>query len=312
MKQAQQQKQKQSSRPQFPEVPHIDLTSMVIPPFQQQSRSSLSTHESIKSILKVKPKKDTDLESVPSLASLNSESSSSFASSVSFDPRILVCEFARQREELRTTWYSGEELDCFKRQALDRVTRYNNTTELVPTGTGRMVHTQKKQKALFTHKALTLDGEGDDEAVLQLAKHELANILVVDPHDMCLRLFQKAIKRMLPYSNIILCKTAKEAYSKLARNKIDMVVVEERLKHCFGGEHSGSHFIQQLVSQFSNTTLFVGVSAHFQKDSAKLKQAGADAVWPKPPPPMNLQLRNSLLTQILKKRSKEELIRLHL
>mmetsp|Transcript_8967 Transcript_8967/g.13000 ORF Transcript_8967/g.13000 Transcript_8967/m.13000 type:complete len:379 (-) Transcript_8967:106-1242(-) len=300
----------------------VDVNAMHIPSFlsfpkqnaiHPKLQRTSSSPSAPTSILKSKSKMGTteDLESLPSLVSITSESSSSSTSTVSFDPRILVCEFERQSEEFKATWYSGEELNLFKHQALERVNRYQG--ELVPTGTGRMVHTaSKKSRALFTHHALTLDGEGDDDdEILHLATNELRNILVIDPHDMCLKLFHKALKRMLPSSNIILCQSSKEALRKMSENRIDMVIVEHRLKGPFSGEECGATFIRQLSKQVPDA-IFVGVSAHFDIDKDALKQGGADECWPKPPPPMNQELRNSVLKKILLKRNKEDLIRLHL
>ena len=68
---------------------------------------------------------------------------------------------------------------------------------------------------------------------------------------------------------------------------------------------SGSSLIRHLVetdSECSRVTLIVGVSAH-REDLEKMKRAGADEVWCKPPPEMNAGLRNKLLKLLMAKRN---------
>ena len=68
---------------------------------------------------------------------------------------------------------------------------------------------------------------------------------------------------------------------------------------------SGSSLIRYLTKGDSadsmRLTLIVGVSAN-KTDHTKLKHAGADCVWGKPPPKMNSTLRNDLLKLLIKKR----------
>ena len=63
--------------------------------------------------------------------------------------------------------------------------------------------------------------------------------------------------------------------------------------------------IRHLVetdSQCSRASLIVGVSAH-REDLEKMKRAGADEVWCKPPAEMNAGLRNKLLKLLMTKRN---------
>ena len=68
---------------------------------------------------------------------------------------------------------------------------------------------------------------------------------------------------------------------------------------------SGSSLIRYLTKGDSansrRLTLIIGVSAN-KTDHTKLKHAGADCVWGKPPPKMNSTLRNDLLELLIKKR----------
>lgn len=69
---------------------------------------------------------------------------------------------------------------------------------------------------------------------------------------------------------------------------------------------SGSSLIRYLakgdIGDSMRLTLIVGVSAN-KTEHTKLKRAGADCVWGKPPPKMNSTLRNDLLELLMKKRN---------
>jgi len=239
---------------------------------------------------------------------------------VCFDPRVWIREFERSKEERACTWYSSVDMDRFKRAAIDRVYQLGNT-ELVPTGTGRLVRRPiPKCKALFTNPALTLDGEDDDDeiSIQRLSKTEMKSVLIVDPHDICLKLFSKAIKSLLPHIEITTARSSDEATKRMMEHKrFDMVIVEERLGlfHGKGDQKnvSGSALIQLLASQGGSSsegggcgTLWIAVSAHFQKDEERMSASGADFMWAKPPPNLNVEMRNKLLKALLIKRGKEQ------
>ena len=333
--------------PAAPELWKIDLSAMLIPPFkrtltpdQDLSRevidapsyrkgmitpynllfgactiavplvkSKAKRPEILKSILRNK-----SLESVPSMVS--SEQSCD-AKQVAFDARVRVFEFQRDQTERKTAWYSPSEMEIFKRQAIGRLSSY---TELIPTSTGQLVRKKICNRTLFSHPALQLGGEDEDEvAIRQLARLELQNILIVDPHDLCSKLFAKALKQILPHANVVTAKSSDEAMNRLERcgtkNHFDLILVEERLKliHDREDHHvSGSALIRLLMDEFSrivpkrNHPLFVGVSAHYEKDKEKLQQSGASFCWPKPPPPVNKAMRDKILQQILLLRGKHE------
>jgi CheY-like chemotaxis protein len=237
---------------------------------------------------------------------------------VVFDPRVWITIFERSTEEKSLTWYTSSEMERFKRAAIEKIYQ-NCNTELVPTGTGRLVRRPVHQcKALFTHPALTLDGEdNDDEMTIQrLAKGEMKSVLIVDPHDICLKLFGKAIRTMLPHLTISTARSSEEATKRLMEHKrFDMVIVEERLGlfHDKGDPNrshpneSGSALIQLLSSQAGGSeTLWIGVSAHFETDEERMKDSGADFQWPKPPPSFNKDMRDTLLKALLIKRGRDQ------
>jgi len=266
---------------------------------------------------------------------------------VAFDPRIWICEFRRSREEFGRTWYSPLDMDKFKRAALQRVMELQAaSTELIPTGTGRFIRRASRpvsaqmSRALFTNPALSSidDDDDDDEVCLQrLGKQEIRHVLVVDPHDICLKLFAKSIKAMLPHVSIATARTSEEAMRRLGENKLgfDMVIVEERLKLLFQGEAalqelgadsscddngrpaktehlvSGAALFQVLKECTGSKTLFVGVTSQPDKYDEKLRTGGADVVWSKPPPAMDKTMRDSLLKMILNKRGKKNHVAKH-
>ena len=264
---------------------------------------------------------------------------------VKFDPRIWVREFQRSDEESEI-WYTADDLERFKRHAVALImARTNLESELIPTGTGRMVQKAPSQacKAFFTHAALRLDASDDDgreeEEMLKkevrridTAKSELENVLIVDPHDICLTLFTKALKALLPHVNISTARTSEEALrhiSSRGSKQYDLILVEHRLKlfhrqnirsaatdekgvlsaSASSSEyHTGSELILALRQlDATRNTLFIGVSAHMDKDKPSLRKSGANFCWAKPPPRLDQELLNRLLKCVLEKRGKTEL-----
>lgn len=257
-------------------------------------------------------------ESVPSMVSASTIEGSCDVRHVRFDARVCVFEFFRHPREHKLTWFSPSEMEKFRRNALELVC--SQTMELVPTGTGRLVRTRNvSRQALFTNARLTADENEDEIALQDLTRHELRNILIIDPHDLCARLFAKAIQQMLPYANVVTAKSSEEAINRIhqldAATNFDLILVEERLKlipDSSNHEGSGSALIRLLRAEFTRMVpgnrqpLMIGVSAHFGADKEKLKSSGASLCWPKPPPALDKVMRDNLLKHILILRGKEE------
>ena len=115
----------------------------------------------------------SDLPSLASTSSCESLDDGSNVSGVSpaqvgFDPRVWVRVFTRPPDE--KIWYTQAEMDAFQTEAIMRIRRYAlaSASELIPTGTGRMVHSrnystaESRQKVLFTHAALRDDDDEDN------------------------------------------------------------------------------------------------------------------------------------------------------
>eukprot|EP00547_Thalassionema_nitzschioides_P005302 CAMPEP_0194218844 /NCGR_PEP_ID=MMETSP0156-20130528/24617_1 /TAXON_ID=33649 /ORGANISM="Thalassionema nitzschioides, Strain L26-B" /LENGTH=391 /DNA_ID=CAMNT_0038948319 /DNA_START=82 /DNA_END=1254 /DNA_ORIENTATION=+ len=208
---------------------------------------------------------------------------------VCFDPHVWVHEFKRDKDEFENTWFSAIEMEQFKKRAIDLVC---GATQLVPTGTGRLVQKfPAKTKAIFTHPALLSDDD-EDSTIKGLTESEICRILVVDPHDLCSKLFSKSLRKILPHAEIEIALSSDEALRRIERNgtakSFDLVLVEERLKMVQDRDNenaSGSGLIKMLKKDGTESAhqnrqpLFVGVSAHFAQDKDKLLKGGASLVW---------------------------------
>lgn len=261
--------------------------------------------------------RNKSIESIPSVVSLATSEKSCESKRVQFDARVWVCEFSRQEEEFKNTWYSKMEMDKFKRRAMECVC--TGTIEYLPTGTGRQVRVPRQRTMLYSNPALFADEDEDEVALQCIARLEFLNILILDPHDLCCSLFAKALKHILPHANIVTAKTSDEVLSRMeqlgAQKTFDLFLVEERLKLIQEGEDyqsSGSALIRFLRNRCSKVVpqnrqpLFIGVSAHFGKDKETLQKSGASLCWPKPPPSLNKVMRDNLLKQILMLRGKRD------
>ena len=254
---------------------------------------------------------------------------------VLFDPRVWIRIFYRDPVEMDCTWYTNDDMEHFKRLALDRILRYQSPTEWLCTGTGRIVQkTLPNWKGpIYSHVALTLDGENDNDEYMRkkVLEKELQTIMVVDPHDVCLQLFRKSLMSVLPRTaHIVTVDSSSDALKQLEQGKrFDMIIVEERL-HLFRKQgssgsvstsssnddpegdrpilnppKSGAELIQSLSnSPVTSHSLLIGTSAHMEEDKAKLQKSGADFCWSKPPPHMDQIFVEELLKTILMKRGR--------
>ena len=278
---------------------------------------------------------------------------------ISFDARVWVCEFERVPGEHESTWYTNKDLEGFKQEAVQRILQYTEQqSKLVRTGTGIGLSMRLQElppcsnRALFSHVALqALDGEldittsidpGFRQAVLE---NEIRSILLVDPHDIYLKLFTKSLKIALPHVTVTACTSSEEAMEHLEpattagsgstalvkKRRFDIIIIEERLKifhrqhrnggatQCNGGEYSsakechasGSALLRSLSSAHDShaKSVFVGVSARLAEDGVRLKESGADFCWAKPPPPMNPVLMDDLLKALLLKRGRSTVVK---
>ena len=250
------------------------------------------------SILRKRCDKISSIESdLPSLAA-SAVSSVEESPRIRFDPRVWIRVFERPKDE--EIWYSREDLAAFQREAVWRI-RAHSETQLLPTGTGRMVTTAGCNRLLFSHVALQPE---PDDAVEQLRQH-IHKILIVDPHDICQKLFMKSWKRLLPKVEVECVSNSDEAQRVLEKKEFDLVLIEERLKLFHRQQSSNVHHASgaalfEVLRPRLSTTLVIGVSSHPKEDAPCWMDA--DYFWPKPPPPMSESLADDMLQTLLRKR----------
>lgn len=266
---------------------------------------------------------------------------------IKFDSRVGVCVFTKSSEDIKKlTWWSQKELASFKDEAMTRIKKQRLEYAAGCRGSATGRNNIYTPRAFYNHPAMVV-GAADE---VEIAKEEMAglssthfkSVLIVDPHDIFLRLFSKSFKMMLPNVEVTTARSSGEALHLIEKKKnndddttplhgFDIIVTEERLQgHAHGRQYrqapqdstnslpkTGSELLERLTLEEekmkeawrptnSNSTcrfsLFVGVTAHSRDDNWKLQRSGADIVWGKPPPHMDRSLRDTLLVAICNKR----------
>jgi CheY-like chemotaxis protein len=235
---------------------------------------------------------------------------------INFDPRVWVREFERDPDEREVTWYSSSELEAFKVAAVERIVAFSQT-ELVATGTGRMVpkRSLRLSKPVFSHTALGTEYEMKLENLFRaVLQNELRRILVVDSHDIFLQLFAKGLQKLVPHAEIVLAGSSQVALVEAAKGRFDVVLVEERLKFlhqkgtsatasCTDAEaRSGTALMKRLQGTLGRA-IYIGVSAKYKEDVVLMRSV-ADLCWSKPPPKMDAVLLREILHKLLSKRER--------
>jgi hypothetical protein len=238
---------------------------------------------------------------IPSLASISSADSlagiaggeEEHSRRVSFNPRVWVRIFHRPKHE--DIWYSQDDMDRFKLEAIQQIQRHN--TKLIPTGTGRMVHATSampSQKLLFSHTALQTVDEGAEPTIQKAAP--IQRVLVVNPHDICLKLLKKSFELILPHANVTTVMSTSEVLQLVKSTVYDIIVVEERMQR-FDNNKSGVELLRQL-NHLTPLSLLIGLSSQLQCPPA-------DVVWSKPPPKMDQALLQDLVLRVKAKRDRQ-------
>lgn len=275
---------------------------------------------------------------------------------IRFDPRVWVHEI--QKCTVEKNWYNDSDMKRFKKEAILRIRDWTikeqrlRSSGMIATGTGRIIARGSRpppasMKALYTNPALSLDADEDEEELNAASMHkkrnaavlvEIKTVLLVDCHDIFLRLLTKDIKAMMPHVEISAAYSVDDALEKMKNAKkmnssshgFDLIVVEHRLCPSARGRGkpaknktgvkplSGANLIQRIAfdtKDFKNCIqtsklwhpLVIGMSAYLEEDEKKLLHSGADIVWAKPPPNMNNALRDALLLATMKKRRRKNL-----
>ena len=165
---------------------------------------------------------------------------------ISFDPHIWVYEYSDDRHDFDHSggkWFTEDELDQFKQDAIQRIRARN--MKMISAGQGRVVTlaspaqdrsqtpsplpippNENPRPVVFTHPALGFEDEFDPVASVRSGKksretlinnalsREIRNVLVVDPNEICLGLFTKCFKYIVPHVSVATARTGEEAMSR--------------------------------------------------------------------------------------------------
>ena len=268
---------------------------------------------------------------------------------VRFDPRIWVHEFHRNQREEETLWFTSKEMNSFKAAAIQCIIAYNSKALSYATDSAIFKSKVGSGKVLYSHPALGVNGEYDSpygkrdiisnvSSVSQfrvnqfrdaVSETEIRNILIVNSHDVFLKLFAKGMRKMFPHANITTVKTKEDALIQLEQrcskkktenSFFDVVVVDSTLqKNCiYKANDESLAGLCRLMLDMSRIlggpdvptkSLFVGVCSDIKTGTLKLKANGADIVWQKPPPLMDDSLRDTLLSSLLTKRGRIPIVK---
>jgi len=203
---------------------------------------------------------------------LNSQELNRKKTQIKFDPRVWVREFPRTTIK-EDAWWTPFELEAMKQDAISRVRSslyHVNALSANRVRSHSDPHASSGQKRIqrmfFNHPALShhdhqessfaTTSDHDKQKISnttsnvnlvllydKLCQYELRSILLVDPHDMFLRLFSKSFQTLLPHSKITTAKSIEEALSHIQKKKallpvekggklhgFDLILVEERMQ----------------------------------------------------------------------------------
>lgn len=170
----------------------------------------------------------------------------------------------------KLTWWSPRELESFRNEALCRVKKQQLREQQQKHLHSNLIYAP--HRAFFNHPAMRADVDQEDmlEELGNLAQSQFKSILVVDPHDMFLRLFTKCFRQMLPNVDVKTARSSDEAlrliqlnrrppnknqHNKIPLHGFDIIVTEERLQaHAYGRQkqqpstesQTGSALLKQL------------------------------------------------------------------
>lgn len=287
------------------------------------------------------------VQASPARPCLSSRSQSmSSLNKVSFSSRVNVLEFRRTLEEQKKSnrlgWFSAEELESFKNDAIDEIQRLRARKSIQNMTNG-------SRSSLRTSLVASYASSYESPESIELSL-EVQDILIVDCHDVFLKLLSKYIIELIPHANVTTALSSREALRRITEAKkgkngvrcdygFDIIIVEERLKSQKYGsssryslsqdqgassspasvtdvyeirqqeQNSGSHLVSYLVQNERSSdidsrccaSLLIGMSAFPHCDADKLREAGVDMVWGKPPPKITSQ---TLVEALLRKRGK--------
>ena len=268
---------------------------------------------------------------------------------VRFDPRIWVHEFDRTDAVKKALWFTAQDLNTFKFGAMQCILAYKSRVpNVMNKNNSRPIGRKQASSVLFSHPALGMDNEYDDneagthhietdlirfgttnspsagtiatrnsivnqfrEAV---AENEIQNILVVDPQEICLKLYAKGLQRMFPNASIVTSRNKEEALhhvyvlssKKKSGNDFDVLVYDEP-KSSTHLDSSGVTLFEHLKECSKTPCLNIIVVSDRNAASQSRNIPETDLRWTKPPPSMNDDLRDLMLKTLLLKRGRNDI-----
>jgi hypothetical protein len=263
---------------------------------------------------------------------------------VRFDPRIWVHEFDRTDADKKELWFSDQDLNIFKFGAMRCIMAYNssNPNSMTKHKT-KSIGKKRTGSVLYSHPALGIDSVYDDyipdyhhqgsgsitttaahsplvgtiaginsmvnqfrEAV---AENEIRHILVVDPQEICLKLYTKGLQRMFPNATIVTARNKEEALQNIqdlatrtkSGNDFDIIITDE------AKNPSDSKLFVHINQSIKTPGLNITVVSQRVVASQNRHVPETDLTWTKPPPSMNDSLRDQILKAILIKRGRSDI-----
>ena len=267
---------------------------------------------------------------------------------VRFDPRIWVHEFDRTDADKKALWFTVQDLNHFKFGAMQCIMAYQSRVPNMNTqNCSKPIRKRQTGSVLFSHPALGIDNDYDDceadyhhiesestrlgssnsplvgtiaarhnivnqfrEAV---AENEIQNILVVDPQEICLKLYTKGLRRMFPNATIVTARNKEEALHHVqvlssknnSGNDFDVVVNDEP-KNFADLDSSDLSLFENINQSIKTPGLNIAVVSQRNTTSQRRNGSTTDLIWTKPPPSMNDTLRDLMIKTLLVKRGRTD------
>jgi len=238
------------------------------------------------------------------------------------------------KSEPGSLWVTDEEAMAYRNEVL-ALTR---NVKCYPSPSSSTMF--RSRQNFFTHPMLQFTNEDrfiaqGTKELRELASWHIKRVLVLDRHDIFLKLYVCHMKKLFPHAVVVCAKSCSEAFMKMkelekeseSSQAFDIIIAEERLKIFTQAEkemnsNSGSAFLQCVTNMLDKDTqsststkpifkrppLLIGTSARLSEDCETLTKSGADFLWGKPPPLVDNLLRNTLLTTLLVKRGISDIV----
>jgi len=195
--------------------------------------------------------------------------------SITFDPQVSVREYRKNPEDLKSsTWWSSTELNGFKDAAIAQFLQEQKVVDRSePSNRDRNLGEIPTPRVMFYNcPIMGIYGQMGDpkqniqQSYLRQSQLEFQSILIIDPHDIFLRLFTKSFKIIFPHVDITTARNNMEALDQINLKKsqypvakggavhgFDIILAEERLE---GLKYGRSTVSDNGIDQFHGNKFF--------------------------------------------------------